>query len=283
MWAGGCYGFETGCVFMGHWPHVPAIVMRMVGDKVFNDLLDDGVMEVFARAEVFSPVSKPMKRIVCCHGDFKPDNLLYDAAADKVITIDFDNTSVGPAVMDFDMCLVMWLGERFQPLAYRQIFMRLYLEASGQPASDADVRACLLDAEIHSVCSIFNTWLNGSCHCLWMGATGFGREEGLQKRLREAGIEGTVVPLLANFCERVRADESLQDEVLEQGLVRRAYREPEDAKLRKYLEVLRQEGALALPYGLLPDDDSKTPDKPRVMALTEQRREAGAVFPSSAG
>ena len=72
----------------------------------------------------FSPTSAAGRRQVVVHNDFKPDNVLRDPDTGTLTAIDYDLVQVGPAVMDFGLPYMMWLGARFTTADERRRFGR---------------------------------------------------------------------------------------------------------------------------------------------------------------
>lgn len=66
--------------------------------------------------------------------------------------IDFEATCVAPAVVDLGFALCTHLGPAWGvKYETRLEFFQTYLKLSGQPASDDDAKALMLDAEINSL------------------------------------------------------------------------------------------------------------------------------------
>ena len=47
--------------------------------------------------------------------------------------IDYDLVQVGPAIMDFGLPYMMWLGSRFTDFDYRKDFIKTYLKEANLP------------------------------------------------------------------------------------------------------------------------------------------------------
>ena len=147
--------------------------------------VDSGVLQKMYAEEAFHPKTAAGKRIVTAHGDFKADNTLID---DKgvLVPIDFEATCVAPAVVDLGfggstlflsslspsssslsppppslslynnstpntaLCTHLnsgW-GVKYET---RFEFFQTYLKLSGQPSTDDDTKALMLDAEINTL------------------------------------------------------------------------------------------------------------------------------------
>ena len=131
-------GIDTGMLLLGVGNPNPETAKRLLDLEV-----ESGVYEKVMLHEAFQPVSKAGQRQVVVHNDFKPDNVLRDPSTGALTAIDYDLVQVGPAVMDFGLPYMMWLGSRFTTFEFRQTFIEDYLTAAGQPNSKEDVRAMM--------------------------------------------------------------------------------------------------------------------------------------------
>ena len=89
--------------------------------------LESGVYEKVMRCGIFSPQTAAAKRQVVIHNDFKPDNILRHPETGKLTAIDYDLVQVGPAIIDFGLPYMMWLGSRFTSFEFRrESYQRLF-------------------------------------------------------------------------------------------------------------------------------------------------------------
>ncbi|HCH66737.1 MAG TPA: hypothetical protein DFR83_28295 [Deltaproteobacteria bacterium] len=210
-------GFDTGMPVLGVGNPDPAAACRML-----ELMVETGVYAKVMLCESFAPTSAAGRRQVVVHNDFKPDNLLCDPETDILTAIDYDLIQVGPAVMEFGLPYMMWLGSRFTTFEARRAFISAYLSAAELPAEPADVRALMLDCEVNTIVAfpgllahIYDTevpLLRGVPHPTAKAghiASGPG--------VHPTGLE--LVELLAEAVDKVRADDALADRCLEQGLV----------------------------------------------------------------
>lgn len=107
------------------------------------DQLTQASMTKFAKEDFFAPTSRLGKRLVTCHGDFHPANIVKGESELKVI--DFELSCVRAAVQDLAWPFALWCKEP----AKKREFITAYAKASG--GGDADVNALIVDAEIAAV------------------------------------------------------------------------------------------------------------------------------------
>ena len=190
--------------------------------KILSLELETGVFEKIMLHPAFQPTSEAARRQVVVHNDFKPDNVLRDPETGALTAIDYDLVQVGPAVMDFGLPYMMWLGARFTTFEFRQAFIRDYLDAAGLGSVDADVRAMMLDCEVTTIVAFLGLLSN-----IYDAEVPLLR--GVKHPTAKAGIEAgspddsptglELVDLLAEAIQKVRADEALIDRALHDGLV----------------------------------------------------------------
>ena len=190
--------------------------------KILSLELETGVFEKIMLHPAFQPTSEAARRQVVVHNDFKPDNVLRDPESGALTAIDYDLVQVGPAVMDFGLPYMMWLGARFTTFEFRQTFIRDYLNAAGLPSADADVRAMMLDCEVNTIVAFPGLLSN-----IYDAEVPLLR--GVKHPTAKAGVEAgspddsptglELVDLLAEAIQKVRVDEALIDRALRDGLV----------------------------------------------------------------
>ena len=190
--------------------------------KILSLELETGVFEKIMLHPAFQPTSDAARRQVVVHNDFKPDNVLRDPETGALTAIDYDLVQVGPAVMDFGLPYMMWLGARFTTFEFRQTFIRDYLDAAGLGSVDADVRAMMLDCEVNTIVAFPGLLSN-----IYDAEVPLLR--GVKHPTAKAGVEAgspddsptglELVDLLAEAIQKVRADEALIDRALRDGLV----------------------------------------------------------------
>ena len=216
-------GFDTGMLMLGVGNPNPETARRLLELE-----LETGVYQKAMQCSAFFPVSEAGRRQVVIHNDFKPDNILRDPETGVLTAIDYDLVQVGAAVIDFGLPYMMWLGARFTTFAFRQQFTRAYLSAAGLPAGDAEVRALMLDCEVHTIVAfpglLANLYdaevplLRGVKH-----PTAKAGHEASGPNASPTGLE--LVDLLAAAVETVRADDALIDRCLQDGLVITLFKE----------------------------------------------------------
>ena len=246
-------GFDTGMPVLGVGNPAPA-----TAKKILTLQLESGVFEAVMQCPAFWPTSAAAKRQVVVHNDFKPDNVLRDEQTGGLTAIDYDLVQVGPAVMDFGLPFMMWLGARFTTADIRRRFVRAYLSASGLPAGDTDVRAFLLDCEVNTLVAfpglLANLYdaevplLRGVVHPTTKpGHAASGPDA------RPTGRE--LVALLAEAVEAVRGDAALADRCIEQGLVVTMFQEEAwgSPRLASWLREMQKNRMLRL-FGIAETD-----------------------------
>ena len=216
-------GFDTGMVLLGAGNPNPSTAKRLL-----ELMVGSGVYQKMMRCEAFSPTSEAGRRQVVVHNDFKPDNILHDPESGTLTAIDYDLVQVGPAVMDFGLPYMMWLGARFTDFEFRRNFIRDYLIAVELPSTESDIRAFMLDCEVNTIVAfpgllahIYDTevpLLRGIKH-----PTAKVGVEASGPHASPTGIE--LVDLLADAVKTVRADDELINRCLRVGLVRTLFDE----------------------------------------------------------
>ena len=196
--------------------------------RLLELMVGSGVYQKMMRCEAFSPTSEAGRRQVVVHNDFKPDNILHDPESGTLTAIDYDLVQVGPAVMDFGLPYMMWLGARFTDFEFRRNFIRDYLIAAELPSTESDIRAFMLDCEVNTIVAfpgllahIYDTevpLLRGIKH-----PTAKVGVEASGPHASPTGIE--LVDLLADAVKTVRADDELINRCLRVGLVRTLFDE----------------------------------------------------------
>lgn len=247
VWNSFKWGTENGIVVIGVG-HDPERAKKMM-----QEMLSTGVLKKFANCEAFKPQSDAGKRIVTCHGDFKPDNILKNEEGFTVI--DYELLHVSAAATDMGMAFIFGVGPGMcgRPYEYRFDFCQSYLKASGLPSDEASVQALMLDAELASVFSLgagLSNVYDAECPLL-RGAphtTAGGRCEASDS---PSGLE--LIDLLADAFKEVRASKDVTMKVLEKGFMRAASeKEVGSEQLWSCVSQLKNKKMLML-HGLTPD------------------------------
>ena len=229
--------------------------------KILSLELETGVFEKIMLHPAFQPTSEAARRQVVVHNDFKPDNVLRDPETGALTAIDYDLVQVGPAVMDFGLPYMMWLGARFTTFEFRQTFIRDYLDAAGLGSVDADVRAMMLDCEVNTIVAFPGLLSN-----IYDAEVPLLR--GVKHPTAKAGVEAgspddsptglELVDLLAEAIQKVRADEALIDRALHDGLVVTLFNTEGlgSAPLYSWLKEIQKHRMLRL-FGIAETDDGE--------------------------
>ena len=229
--------------------------------KILSLELETGVFEKIMLHPAFQPTSDAARRQVVVHNDFKPDNVLRDPETGALTAIDYDLVQVGPAVMDFGLPYMMWLGARFTTFEFRQTFIRDYLNAAGLGSADADVRAMMLDCEVNTIVAFPGLLSN-----IYDAEVPLLR--GVKHPTAKAGVEAgspddsptglELVDLLAEAIQKVRADEALIDRALHDGLVVTLFNSEGlgSAPLHGWLKEIQKHRMLRL-FGIAETDDGE--------------------------
>ncbi|MEC7984478.1 MAG: phosphotransferase, partial [Myxococcota bacterium] len=210
-------GIDTGMPVLGAGNPDPALAR-----KILSLQLETGVFHKIMNCSTFYPVSDAAKREVVIHNDFKPDNILRDPNTGKLTAIDYDLVQVGPAVIDFGLPYMMWLGSRFTTFEFRKNFITAYLIASNFPADEASVHAFMLDCEVYTIVA-FPGLLSNIYDAeipLLRGVQHPTAKAGVQASGPDASPTGLeLVDLLSEAVEKVRADSTLCEESIQNGLI----------------------------------------------------------------
>ncbi len=190
--------------------------------KVFNLLIKTGVYKKVMQCQEFLPSSNPARREVVIHNDFKPDNVLYDPETKELSVIDYDLVQVGPAIMDFGLPYMMWLGSRFTNFEYRKNFIKTYLIESNLPSDQSSLEDMMLDCEINTVVA-FPGLLSNIYDAevpLLRGIKHPTARAGALASSSEASPTGLeLVDLLADAVKKVRTNKDLKSSSIKNGLV----------------------------------------------------------------
>ena len=210
-------GYDTGMPVLGVGNPDPNI-----SKKILELEIKTGVFTKIVGCKYFNPVSDAGKRQVVVHNDFKPDNVLRNPDTGDLTAIDYDLVQVGPAVMDFGLPYMMWLGSRYTTFQFRRSFIKSYLLESGLPAEVSNVREMMLDCEVNTIVAfpgllakIYDAevpLLRGIKHPTTK--PGF---EASDQNATPTGAE--LIDLLSTVIKKIRADEQLIDRCLKDGLV----------------------------------------------------------------
>ena len=210
-------GIDTGMPVLGVGNPDPK-----AAKKILELQLETGVFEKIMTCPTFFPVSHAAQRNVVVHNDFKPDNVLRDPDTGKLTVIDYDLVQVGPAVMDFGLPFMMWLGPRFTTFEFRKFFITEYLKACHLPAEEKSVHDFILDCEVNTLVAfpglLSNIYdaevplLRGVRHPTAKAGFASGGPD-----VSPSGLQ--LVDLLATAVEKVRSDPTLGTLCIEKGIV----------------------------------------------------------------
>ena len=210
-------GIDTGMLLLGVGNPSPDIAKRLLELEV-----QSGVYEKIMLSKAFSPRSAAGKRQAVIHNDFKPDNVLRDPVTGKLTAIDYDLVQVGPAIMDFGLPYMMWLGSRFTSYEFRKRFVQAYLSASGFSSAPDDVRAFMLDCEVNTIVAFPGLLANiyDAEVPLLRGIQHPTAQEGHVASGPDASPTGLeIVDLLVEVVDKLYVDSALADRCLHDGLV----------------------------------------------------------------
>ena len=249
-------GYDTGMPVLGVGNPDPNIAK-----KILELEIKTGVFKKIIECQDFNPVSTAAKRQVVVHNDFKPDNVLRNPDTGDLTAIDYDLVQVGPAVMDFGLPYMMWLGSRFTTFQFRRSFIESYLLGSGFPAEENDVREMMLDCEVNTIVAfpgllakIYDAevpLLRGVKHPTTK--TGF---EASDQNATPSGPE--LIDLLSTAIQKIRADEQLVDRCLRDGLVVTMFKEEAFGSkvLNSWLKEMQKNKMLRL-FGIAETDNGE--------------------------
>ena len=190
--------------------------------KIFKLLLSTGVYRKVMQCEAFVPCSSPARREVVIHNDFKPDNVLYDPESNELTVIDYDLVQVGPAVMDFGLPYMMWLGARFTDFEYRKRFIKTYLIEANLPSEESTVEDMMLDCEVNTIVAFpgLLAHIYDAEVPLLRGVEHPTAKPGILASSSDASPTGLeLVDLLADAVKKVRADKDLKRSCIKNGFV----------------------------------------------------------------
>lgn len=239
------YGLENGMVFIGGGFPSPDTAREIMALQV-----QSGVFHKFLEAECFHPRSEAGQRLVTCHMDIKPDNILINK--NGLIAIDLEFTCVGPAVNDFGHMMIFWLGSQLKSYEFRYAFLATYLEAACLPANDEAVRSLMLDAEINSICTFTGLLSNiyDEQVPLLRGAPHPTAGNGCPTSDTPTGLE--IIDLIADAIETIRTSPELVDDVLKNGIVSVFHARKVGSKsLWKFMDEMKENNMLRL-FGIMP-------------------------------
>ena len=249
-------GYDTGMPVLGVGNPDPNISKRILELE-----MQTGVFKKIAECKDFYPVSDAGKRQVVVHNDFKPDNVLRNPETGDLTAIDYDLVQVGPAIMDFGLPYMMWLGSRFTTYQFRELFIKSYLLESSLPAKDNNVRDMMLDCEVNTIVAFPGLLaklydaevplLRGVKH----PTTKIGFEASNQKAT-PTGPE--LIDLLSAIIKKIRADELLIDRCLQDGLVVTMFNEQGFGSkyLKSWLKEMQKNNMLRL-FGIAETDNGE--------------------------
>ncbi len=239
------FGLENGMVFIGGGFPSP-----YTAREIMTQQIQSGVFNKFLEAECFHPRSEAGRRVVTCHMDIKPDNILVNETG--LVAIDLEFTCSGPAVNDFGHMMIFWLGSQLKSYEFRYAFLADYLEAACLPTGEEAVRALMLDAEINSICTFTGLLSNiyDEQVPLLRGGPHPTAGDGCPTSDTPTGLE--IIDLLADAIETIHASPELIDHVLKSGIVPTLYERKVGSKLLwKFLDEMKENNMLRL-FGIMP-------------------------------
>lgn len=249
-------GIDTGMPVLGVGNPDPNVAR-----KILELQLDTGVFHKIMNCSAFYPTSHAAMRNVVVHNDFKPDNVLRNPTTGKLTAIDYDLVQVGPAVMDFGLPFMMWLGSRFTTLEFRKLFIKEYLIACQLPSDEKSVDDFLLDCEVNTIVA-FPGLLSNIYDAeipLLRGIRHPTAKAGFQSGGPSISPSGPdLVELLAQAVGKVRSDPTLRAECLEEGLVMTMFKREGfgSSDLFKFLKEIQGQKMLRL-FGIAETDDGE--------------------------
>ena len=249
-------GLDTGMPVLGVGNPKPSLAK-----KILMMMIETGVYRKIMNAPAFFPISSAAKREVVVHNDFKPDNILRDPESGKLTAIDYDLVQVGPAVIDFGLPFMMWLGPRYTTFEARKTFIKKYLDACSFPTDNNSVAEFMLDCEVNTIVAfpglLSNIYdaeiplLRGIQHPT--AKPGF-LSGGVD--VSPSGLE--LVDLLSTAVGKVRSDAKLSSICIKDGLVRTMLRHDGfgSKRLQKCLKQMQKNKMLRL-FGIAETDGGK--------------------------
>lgn len=249
-------GIDTGMPVLGVGNPDPKVARRILELQ-----LETGIFEKIMTCSTFFPVSRAAQRNVVVHNDFKPDNVLRDPDTGKLTAIDYDLVQVGPAVMDFGLPFMMWLGPRFTTFEFRKYFITEYLKACDLPADEQSVQDFILDCEVNTLVAFPGLLSN-----IYDAEVPLLR--GVRHPTAKAGFESggpdifpsglQLVDLLATAVEKARSDPTLGTLSIEKGIVAAMMNTKAFGSndLYHFLNEIRKKKMLRL-FGIAEEEDGK--------------------------
>jgi serine/threonine protein kinase len=241
------FGLENGMVFIGGGYPSPDTARDIMDRQV-----DSGVFSKFLEAECFHPRSEAGRRVVTCHMDIKPDNILINGTG--LVAIDFEFSCVGPAVNDLGHMMIFWLGSQLKAYEFRHAFLTEYLEAVHLPSDDKMVRELMLDVEINTLCTFTGLLSNiyDEQVPLLRGKPHPTAGDGCITSDSPTGLE--IIDQLSEAIESIYASPDLIDEVLRNGIVPTLYaRKAGSDSLWKFMDEMKENNMLRL-FGIMPSN-----------------------------
>ena len=210
-------GIDTGMPVLGVGNPDPEVAREVLALP-----LETGVFEKIMNCSSFYPQTNAARREVVVHNDFKPDNILCDPDTGTLTAIDYDLVQVGPAVMDFGLPYMMWLGSRFTEFEFRKNFIQRYLNEASLPFDDKSVNDFMLDCEVNTIVAFPGLLSNiyDSEIPLLRGILHPTTKPGFRASGPSASPTGLeLVELLSEAVKKVRSNPSLSDECIKEGLI----------------------------------------------------------------
>lgn len=139
-------------------------------------------------------------RVVTCHGDFTPSNIVREAGGGLSV-IDLELSFVGNVLLDFAYPFLTWL----KTLESRRAFTCAYLHSCGWPATKEDVDAFILDVLAYMLT------FGGLCGAI---------KSMMGEPAAAADVACAKFEALVRVGLEARADASLRREILEAGSIK---------------------------------------------------------------
>jgi thiamine kinase-like enzyme len=117
----------------------------------FKGISASTLQEWISAGQGFAPRSPAGARVVTCHGDFHPANMVKYGSELKVI--DFECTCVASAILDISWAFELWLQDE----TAQHKFAESYLRACGYPAAEDDIHTLVVDARNFRNCLLFGS------------------------------------------------------------------------------------------------------------------------------
>ena len=247
-------GLDTGMPVLGVGNPAPKTAKKILALQI-----ETGVFKKIMQCTAFYPTTEAARRQVVVHNDFKPDNVLCDRKTGRLTAIDYDLTQVGPAIMDFGLPYMMWLGPRFTTFKCRKEFVGQYLKACDFSFDDNSIKEFMLDCEVNTIVA-FPGLLSNIYDAeipLLRGRTHPTAKAGFQASGPSASPTGLqLVDLLSEAVVKIRSDKKLADKCIKEGLVNTIFKKAGlgSEGLFRFLKEMQKNQMLRL-FGIPETDD----------------------------